>query len=96
MGFLLEGLVKNDKKRMILEFSKSIVIVIIFIWVISYYLSGSTYTQGWNDCVNQIRQQWDMFPDLNNSNFSINFSIDYLKSKKANVSNELKMNITDN
>ena len=83
MGLLLEWFVEDPVKRRILDWAKSLIIVFIFITVITYYLSGSTYMQGWNDCRDQIQRQLDIFPHWNDSNFSFNFSLDYQKNVKS-------------
>jgi hypothetical protein len=67
MGILLEWFVKDPVKKSILEWAKSLILVLTFIIVVNYYVSGSTYMQGFNDCKEQVQKQIKMFPEGNKS-----------------------------
>lgn len=77
MGMVLEKYVEDPKKRAILGWAKTLIIIAVFILVAQYFISVSTYQQGFEDCKRQVAvslgQKYvdSIFPDM--SNYSIGY-----------------------
>jgi len=54
MGIILNKYVDNPNKRAVLGWIKTFAVIFIFIIVAQYFISESTYQQGFNDCKKQV------------------------------------------
>lgn len=75
MGMVLDKYVQDPKKRAMLGWVKTLVIIAVFIIVIQGLLGNSTYMQGFEDCKKQVATSLgqsyvdSIFPNVSDDSF---------------------------